>query len=370
MKISFVTQNEAPFRMRWMDELAKFADITVFHLNEYDDSVDEKYINYHTNVAVSVDATKEVLGQKVYDTKAILDTEHDLLLLDGYGFLAQQLFIEELIRKKIKYGLSVDGGFIPEKENVIKKIIKIRTIKNASFILSTSKETDVFLMYYGASKEKIYRHKFSNIYLNDVMKDNLSKDDKDRLRDSLGIKKTFTFLYCGRLIESKGLDVLSSAANRLRDGFQIIIVGGSKDLAESVYGMEFSDKFIFVPFQQKEQLKKYYQASDVFVLPTKHDAWGLVVGEAMANGLPVITTDKCLAGVAMITEGKNGYIFKVDDEDELLSCMTKIMSDDSAKMGNECLKTASKYTIEESSKEDIDTFKLIFSDLKEQSILE
>ena len=62
----------------------------------------------------------------------------------------------------------------------------------------------------------------------------------------------------------------------------------------------------FFDFMNKELLFKYYQISDLFVLPTREDIWGLVINEAMANGLPIITTDKCVAGKELIND--NGYI--------------------------------------------------------------
>ena len=52
----------------------------------------------------------------------------------------------------------------------------------------------------------------------------------------------------------------------------------------------------FVGFKTKEQLEDYYRAADLFVLPTREDIWGLVVAEAMAYGLGVITTNRCNAG--------------------------------------------------------------------------
>ena len=43
-------------------------------------------------------------------------------------------------------------------------------------------------------------------------------------------------------------------------------------------------------FYPKEELKRFYMASDVFVHPTSYDVWGLVVNEAMAAGLPTVVS--------------------------------------------------------------------------------
>lgn len=69
----------------------------------------------------------------------------------------------------------------------------------------------------------------------------------------------------------------------------------------------------------KDELREYYNAADLFALMTRGDTWGLVINEAMANGLPVITTKRCVAGVELIKDGENGYIIDVDDTEALVN---------------------------------------------------
>ena len=94
----------------------------------------------------------------------------------------------------------------------------------------------------------------------------------------------------------------------------------------------------------KDELTKFYRAADLFILPTREDIWGLVINEAMANGLPIITTDKCIAGLEMIKNGEIGDIFKVDNEEQLLNCVNKWMN--KKVLFNRILDEASKYTIQ------------------------
>ena len=95
----------------------------------------------------------------------------------------------------------------------------------------------------------------------------------------------------------------------------------------------------------KQDLFKFYKAADFFVLPTREDVWGLVINEAMACGLPVITTDRCGAGLELIQNSKNGYIVKTDDENELADCLNKMMHSENLKeMGNNALRIMKKYT--------------------------
>ena len=58
-------------------------------------------------------------------------------------------------------------------------------------------------------------------------------------------------------------------------------------------------------------------------MPTREDIWGLVINEAMAYGLPIITTDNCLAGLELIKNEENGYIIPVNNT-ELLAQYAKL----------------------------------------------
>ena len=81
---------------------------------------------------------------------------------------------------------------------------------------------------------------------------------------------------------------------------------------------------------------------------TISDVWGLVVNEAMANGLPVITTNKCVAGLDLVTNGVNGYLDDVGDSDSLSKFVIELLEEDIRnKMGLESLKRIRKYTIED-----------------------
>ena len=105
----------------------------------------------------------------------------------------------------------------------------------------------------------------------------------------------------------------------------------------------------FVGFKQKKELAEYYKAADVFALPTREDVWGLVVNEAMAYGLPVVTTDRCIAGLEMVKDGVNGKLVNVEDKKELSAAINECI-DNYYKYSEGALKKAGEYTIEEMAK--------------------
>jgi len=103
-------------------------------------------------------------------------------------------------------------------------------------------------------------------------------------------------------------------------------------------------------------LKEYYKLADIFVLPTREDIWGLVINEAMAYGLPIVTTNKCNAGLELVKNGINGYIVQVGNVEELRCAIidSLLRSDE---MGYSALKAIQSYTIENMVKDHVDILK-------------
>ncbi len=114
----------------------------------------------------------------------------------------------------------------------------------------------------------------------------------------------------------------------------------------------------FIGFQDKDTLQKYYRAADVFVFPTREDIWGLVINEAMANGLPVITTNKCVAGMELIRG--NGRIISAESVEEIREAMKDYEKMEKRRLKNESVKSLEiikNYSIENMAKEYINVFK-------------
>lgn len=126
----------------------------------------------------------------------------------------------------------------------------------------------------------------------------------------------------------------------------VYIVGGEPtkeylDLRES-----FQLKNLhFLGYKNKQELKEIYLAADIFVHPTKEDVWGLVVNEALAYGLPVVTTDRCIAGQELVKDGINGYIVDAGSDGELSKAIENALCNQE-RMGIQSLIVIQNYTIE------------------------
>ena len=161
----------------------------------------------------------------------------------------------------------------------------------------------------------------------------------------------------GRIIPSKAYDVLLAALRDIPEDVGVYIISGqaTPDLQALVDQYQIKNVH-FVDFMPKQRLWKYYRMADFLALPTRIDTWGLFVNEAMANGLPVITTDRCVAGLELIEDYENGFIVKVNDVLDLQNKIHLLLADKEMreKMAANNVKKIRWYTFEEQARVTLD----------------
>ena len=196
----------------------------------------------------------------------------------------------------------------------------------------------------------------------DIPKQQISLVEKEKLKQNLGIEAVVTILTVGRAVPVKGFDVLLKAFQDIRQKEETSVKSESWHLYllgtecipeyQRIIREENKERIHFIDYLPFHELKKYYQASDIFVFPTRGDTWGLVINEAMANGLSVITTNRCVAGDALVEDGVNGMIVPADDADALRIAMERMTADTELcrQMGKKNYIKMRNYTLEEMGK--------------------
>lgn len=134
------------------------------------------------------------------------------------------------------------------------------------------------------------------------------------------------FLFVGSGFDRKGLPTLMHAMAALPETAHLMVVGKDKKLKAfkaRAAAMGLSQRIHFTGSQK--DVKPYYSAADVFVLPTLYDPFPNVALEAMACGLPVITSFK--SGAAeLIRNGENGFVCDALDSEALITHMRQLLS--------------------------------------------
>ena len=98
--------------------------------------------------------------------------------------------------------------------------------------------------------------------------------------------------------------------------------GPARQKLELLSGTFFSDNRItFVGGFPWYKVPDWLAASDILVLPSKSEPWGLVVNEAMVCGMPVIVSEKCGCAEDLVINHQNGFTFDPDSQQELETAM-------------------------------------------------
>jgi glycosyltransferase involved in cell wall biosynthesis len=140
----------------------------------------------------------------------------------------------------------------------------------------------------------------------------------------------FVFLWAGRLEHVKGLDLLLEALDRLSDltdhPFSVRLAGkGSlrSDLEKQAAALEVDHRVSFLGRLSREEMLEEFQGANCFVLPSRYEAFGVVLIEAMATGLPVVATRS--GGPDSIVTGENGLLIEPENAADLAEAMQHMM---------------------------------------------
>ena len=125
-------------------------------------------------------------------------------------------------------------------------------------------------------------------------------------------------LFASKLQERKHCDDLLEAFLQLQASGPspyLLIVGDGEMRAglEQRARASGSDSILFAGFRNQSEMPRLFNLSTVFVLPSRHEAWGLITNEAMAAGLPVIVSDDVGCAVDLVRDGENGFVYPVGD---------------------------------------------------------
>ncbi len=137
------------------------------------------------------------------------------------------------------------------------------------------------------------------------------------------------FLNVGRIKHEKGQFLMIKALNELKDqiDFDVTFVGYVHKYYQNKLlklGKNIKDRIKFVG--QVNDVNKYYKDSDVFIMPSLSEAFGLVTVEAMLNGLVVIASNS-LGSKEIVDNEENGYLFGVNDYISLKNKIIELIND-------------------------------------------
>jgi len=304
------------------------------------------------------DGTLEEVGlrQKVSGIlREIRQFKPDVVNLTGYYDLASWAILFYCKLKGIKTILSNESTAGDHVRDKFKESIKSLIIKQYDGYFNFGTLSKNYLIELGAkaSKMLVNRNCVDNVELKRIYDNNI--EDKYSRQQLLGVA-SHNFIFVGRLIDYKNLlnflEAFAEAQKQITADWGVIILGDGEQ-KEDLQNLVSTKQIKNISFQKGvswQQVPEYLALSDVLVLPSYSEPWGLVVNEAMACGMPVLVSEKCGCAIDLVNNGVNGFTFSPYNQDEITSNLLKFMSQS---QNLQAMGIASQQIIQEYSSENV-----------------
>ncbi|MEQ1688433.1 MAG: glycosyltransferase family 4 protein [Sphingopyxis sp.] len=168
-----------------------------------------------------------------------------------------------------------------------------------------------------------------------------ARADRAAIRTAYGIEgDTPVILFASKLnYRKRAQDLIAACAQLQSNGVAAhLLIIGSGDYEPQLREQAASlglERITFAGFVNQAALPAAYAASDVFVLPSENENWGLIVNEVMAAGLPVVVTREVGCTPDLVHHGDNGFLYDTGDVGALGAALTTLAADGAlrARMG-------------------------------------
>ncbi|MBG6028514.1 glycosyltransferase family 4 protein [Proteus mirabilis] len=302
--IVFITNVPAFYKINLFNELNKLINIKVFFISDKskirnaDFSNKEMNFNYEfINKGNFEDRNKLLTLIKLYSK--LIKAHYSRIIYPGWEI--KELFFLSFLTKKNKNALSIESSILETKISGIKRLLKSIFLCRMHFAYPSGNLQKEILNKLHFKGTTFITHGVGLIN-KPIIKTQQVKEKSKYLR----------YLYIGRLSSEKNLEILIKVFNELPNKLFIV---GTGPLEDHLKKIAINDNIKLIGYINNEKLSDIFNSSDVFILPSKVEPWGLVIEEAINNNLPIIASDMVGCKDDLIQD--NGLIFHYNSPDDL-----------------------------------------------------
>lgn len=316
MKVLYVFNHPAPYKVKMLNELAKGCDLDVIFERKKARNRNAKFYKdnkYYFNVSFlkGIKVSSENIisgGLKRFIKKNYKN--YDKIILNGYSTFAEISALNYMLNHNIPYILMVNGGVI-RNDSLAKGIMKNVFISKADKCFSPNSASDEYLLHYGAKQENIIRYPYTNI------------GEKDLNCSSFKSNHEY-FISISQFIKRKNNEELIEIFKQINH--TLLLVGEGPLKKKYIEQIGDAKNITIQSFTDRESLFKMMQNSKALISLSKEDIFGHTVVEALANGLPVIASDKILSAKDLIINAKNGFLVSIENKNSIINAINNIGS--------------------------------------------
>lgn len=237
------------------------------------------------------------------------------------------LSVKSLLKGSPKIIIRETNPPSPRWHGLKRKIIKrlyVHMYPKADKVIAISEGVKSDLIEFSKLVESQVQVIYNPLPIRDIQKKSILDLEKIKFP-----KDRFNIVSIGRLSEQKDFTTLIKAVNivRKKHAIQLTILGEGREYAnlkKIVEDLDLRDNIKFEGF--KSNPYPYLKKSDLFVLSSKWEGFGLVIVEALATGTQVISTESNGAPKEILSHGKYGILTPVGDEKKLASAIIKVLN--------------------------------------------
>jgi len=230
--------------------------------------------------------------------KKLKDINPDIVHVEGLwigipGYLAKKIL-------KIPYVVTGHGSDVYLQSKLLLNLRSKPVLKSADAVIALTENM----------KKEMENICKKNVF---VVPNGINLKEFENLSKIQNIKKEHRILFVGSLVSIKGIRYLIESMKMIRNKYsnaQLVIVGDGTDkykLEKLVIELDLCNCVSFVGKVPNHKIAQYMIESDIFVLPSLSEGFGIVLLEAMASGLPIVASN--VGGIpSLIQNGVNGFL--------------------------------------------------------------
>jgi glycosyltransferase involved in cell wall biosynthesis len=262
--------------------------------------------------------------------KELREGNFDCLWIHGYNHVAMVMALVFARLTAVPVLFRGEGHRLAQGPTSVKRYLKDvlfrRTAKSVSAFLAIGSMNRAYYESLGVQPSRIFLVPYAvdnAVFQREAAKAKLSRDE---FRVSLGLSADRpVILYVSKLQKRKRpLDLLAAYARLSPNGIDppladLLFVGEGEErpsLEKAINALGWSSVRL-LGFRNQDELPRFYDLCDVFVLPSEREPWGLVVNEVMNAGKAVVCSSEVGAAYDLINDGENGFRYPVGDIGQL-----------------------------------------------------
>jgi glycosyltransferase involved in cell wall biosynthesis len=341
-RVVIVTEIIAPYRIPVFNALAQHhgIDLHVIFLAE-NDRTQRQWLVYKDEIRFPYEVLpswRRRVGRHCFllnrGAKAALQrAAPDFIVCGGYNYVAAWQSMSWARQNGVPFSLWAESTSKDLRAgHAWTELLKAKFLRRCDSFVVPGKSSGEYLETYGVAEEKIFVAPNAVDTQLFARQASVIRRDAATHRQALGLPDRF-FLFAGRLEREKGIFDLLRAYDALSPELQreigLVFVGDGVERSALLKRAAAINpgSIQLVGFAQRERLAAYYALADIFVFPTHTDPWGLVVNEAMACGLPVISSNAAGCVADLVESGWNGRVVSAGDVTQLSSAMDELARD-------------------------------------------